>query len=157
MAGIVSTTPFLGKESAGQDFSLALPRYILKFSQIGGRIDIEAKAGPFHDRGCRTLLPVGHQTILPESEAEGVGIPDCHRICTASVPIRREGTAAVVCGRQQDLDIFHREMRQIGMDHEQGAVAQLCARALQLWIEAPTAVGQPMRRPFRHDRRRKTI
>ena len=129
----------------------------MQFSQIGGRVDIEAKSGPFHDRGPRTLLPVGRKAVPSEGEAEGVGVPECHRICAAAVPIRREGTAAIVSGSQQGLDVLHRQMRQIGMDHEQGAIAQLRPRALQLWIEASAAVGQPMRRPFGYFRRRKKV
>ncbi len=70
----------------------------MQFSQIGGRVDIEAKSGPFHDRGSRTLLPVGHKAIRSEVEAEGVGVPKGHRICAATVPIRCEGTAAIVSG-----------------------------------------------------------
>ena len=83
----------------------------MKLSQIGGRVDIEGKSSPFHYRRSRALLPVGHKTIPPKGEAERVGVPERHRICAATVPIRREGTAAIVSGSQQGLDVLYRQMR----------------------------------------------
>ena len=104
----------------------------MQFSQICGRVDVEAESGPIHNRRSRALLPVEHKAIPSESEAERIGVPERHSICAAAVPIRRKGAAAIVSGSQQGVDVLHRQMRQIGMDHEQGTIAQLRPRARQL-------------------------
>lgn len=62
----------------------------MQFSQICGRVDVEAESGPIHNRRSRALLPVEHKAIPSESEAERIGVPERHRICAAVVPIRRK-------------------------------------------------------------------